>query len=73
MLHMNQISPSTLSLVAPVVTQALWASMIGLTEGAVQAAVERHYWPVVKVGRHKFINVEAVRLAAIKKAEEYSL
>lgn len=57
----------------PLVTQAKWAELIGLSVGAVEAAVARRIWPFVKVGRHKFINVEAIRLAAIKKAEEFTL
>jgi hypothetical protein len=58
---------------SPLVSQARWAEMTGLSVGSVEAAVARHLWPFVKVGRHKFINVEAVRLAAFKKAQEFNL
>lgn len=57
----------------PLVTQARWAALIGLSPGAVEAAVSRRIWPFVKIGRHKFINVEAVRIAAAKKADEFVL
>ena len=65
--------PASIEVYSPLVSQARWAEMTGLSVGSVEAAVARRIWPFVKVGRHKFINVEAIRLAAIKKAEEYSL
>jgi hypothetical protein len=58
---------------SPLVSQARFAEMIGLPVGSVEAAVARNLWPWVKVGRHKFLNLEAIRLAAAKKAEEFTL
>lgn len=65
--------PASIEVYSPLVSQARWAEMTGLSVGSVEAAVARHLWPFVKIGRHKFINVEAVRLAAIKKAQEFTL
>jgi hypothetical protein len=71
-----QITPDSLifsdkvQVYSPLVSQARWAEMTGLSVGSVEAAVARHLWPFVKIGRHKFINVEAVRLLAVKKAAE---
>jgi hypothetical protein len=56
----------------PLVTQAKWAELIGLSLGSVEAAVARRQWPFIKIGRHKFINVEALRVAAAKKADEFT-
>lgn len=58
---------------SPLVSQARFAEMIGLSVGTVEAAVARHLWPCIKIGRHKFINVEAIRILAIENAQEFTL
>lgn len=57
----------------PVMTREAFASAVGLPAGVVIAAAERGLWPTVRVGKRSFINVEALRIAAARKAEEFSL
>lgn len=42
-------------------TQARYAELIGLTPDTVRGMVDRGQLPTVKRGRHRFINLEAVR------------
>jgi hypothetical protein len=67
--------PASIEVYSPLVSQQKFAEMIGVSVGSVEAAVARRHWPVLKIGRHRYINIEAIRLAAIKtaEAEEYSL
>ncbi len=69
----KELTTVTSGSLPPLVTQAKWAELTGLSLGSVEAAVARRFWPFVKIGRHKFINVEAVRIAAAKKADEFVL
>lgn len=48
----------------PLMTVPLWAAVVGLPVGVVQAQVETGKWPVVHVGRRVLVNAEAVRRAA---------
>ncbi len=48
----------------PLMTVQLWAAVVGLPVGVVQAQVETGKWPVVHVGRRVLVNAEAVRRAA---------
>lgn len=57
----------------PLATRAKFAEMIGLPLSVLVAQAERGYWPQVTVGKRVFINVEAVRLKAIEKAQEFRL
>lgn len=57
----------------PLMTREAWAHAIGLPVGVVVAAAERGYWPEVRVGKRVFINVEAIRLKCVEKAQEFVL
>lgn len=54
-------------------TREAFAHAIGLPVGVLVAQAERGYWPQITVGRRVFINVEAVRLKAAERAQEFSL
>jgi hypothetical protein len=56
----------------PVMTREAWALAIGLPSGVVIAQSDRGLWPMLKVGKRVFINVEAVRLAAAAKAQKFA-
>lgn len=65
----TSVTPS----LAPLMTRALFASAIGLPESVLTAQCEKGYWPQVTVGKRVFINVEAVRIKAAEKAQEFML
>lgn len=58
----------------PLMSRAKWAAAIGLPETVVTAQAERGLWGApIHIGKRVFINVEAIRIAAAKKAEQFSL
>lgn len=61
------------SLAVPLMTVEKFSLLVGLEPGVVQAQADRGYWPTLRVGRRRFVNVEAVRIAAARRAEGYAL
>lgn len=57
----------------PLATRERWAAAIGLPATVVIAQCERGYWPTVSIGKRVMVNVEAIRIAAAKKAEQFTL
>jgi hypothetical protein len=57
----------------PLMTREKWAAAIGLPATVVIAQAEKGYWPLTHIGKRVFVNVEAVRIAAAKKAEQFTL
>lgn len=57
----------------PLCTREVWASAVGLTLDTVNSQCDRGYWPVVKIGRYSLVNVEAIRLKAAERAQEFAL
>lgn len=57
----------------PLMTREAFAEAIGLPLGVFIAQTERGYWPLLHVGKRVFINVEAVRIKAAEKAQEFKL
>ncbi|MBV8380032.1 MAG: hypothetical protein JO369_04610 [Paucibacter sp.] len=68
---MNSVEHIGVSL--PLMTREAFASAIGLPVGVLIAQAERGYWPQITVGKRVFINVEAVRLRAAERAQEFAL
>lgn len=58
---------------APLMTREAFATAIGLPVGVLIAQAERGYWPQITIGKRVFINVEAVRLKAAERAQEFVL
>jgi hypothetical protein len=58
------------ALCPPVMTRKAFAAAIGLPLGVLVAQAERGYWPEIKRGKRKFINVEAVRQEALRHAAQ---
>jgi len=52
----------------PLMTREAFATAIGLPLGVLVAQCDRGYWPQVTKGKRVFINVEAVRLEALRRA-----
>lgn len=50
----------------PLMTVELFAELIGLPVGVCQAQADRQLWPIVRVGKRRFINVELVRKQALE-------
>lgn len=57
----------------PVMTREAFAQAIGLPLGVLIAQAERGLWPQIKVGKRTLINVEAIRIKAAQRAEEFVL
>ena len=55
----------------PVMTREAFATAIGLPLGVLLAQCDRGYWPQVTKGKRVFINVEAVRLEARRRALDF--
>ena len=54
----------------PLMTREAFAMASGLPLGVLVAQCDRGYWPQVTKGKRVFINVEAVRLEARRRALE---
>ncbi|TAK95907.1 MAG: hypothetical protein EPO09_07180 [Aquabacterium sp.] len=61
------------SISVPVMTREAFATAIGLPVGVLIAQADRGMWPTVRVGKRTLINVEAVRVLAAQKAQEFDL
>lgn len=57
----------------PLMTRETFALAIGLPVGVLVAQAERGYWPQITIGKRVFINVEAIRLKAAERAQEFAL
>lgn len=57
----------------PLMSRSAFAKAIGIPETVLVAQAERGYWPQITVGKRVFINVEAVRIKAAERAEEFTL
>lgn len=57
----------------PLMTREAFANAIGLPVGVLVAQAERGYWPQITIGKRVFINVEAIRLKAAERAQEFAL
>lgn len=54
---------------APLLTVERFAELIGLPVGVCQAQADRQLWPIVRVGKRRFINVELVRKQALEAGQ----
>lgn len=62
--------PEAMALSIPVVTVEKFSLLTGLSVPCISSAIDRGFWPVVRVGRRRLINLEALRLQCIAKAQE---
>lgn len=65
--------PYDVPAVPPLMTRERFAEWVGIPHGVLQAQCDRGYWPQITVGKRVFINVEAVRVKAAERAQEFSL
>lgn len=63
--------PQTFSV--PLMTREAFALAVGLPVGVLIAQAERGMWPQISVGKRVLINVEAVRIKAAERAQEFIL
>lgn len=47
--------------IPPLMTVERFAELVGLPVGVCQAQADRRLWPVIKIGKRRFINVELLR------------
>lgn len=71
--QLTGIAPAVGVQQVPLMTREAFAAAIGLPVGVLMAQAERGYWPQITVGKRVFINVEAVRLKAAERAQEFKL
>lgn len=57
----------------PLMTCEAFAQASGVELSVLTAQVNRGYWPTVKIGKRRLINVEAVRVLAAERAAEFAL
>jgi hypothetical protein len=73
----SDVTPSSAASVylmtCPLMTREAFAHAVGLPLGVLIAQADRGYWPQISVGKRVFINVEAVRIKAAEKAQEFTL
>lgn len=60
------LPPSMAMATAPLMTVERFADLIGLPIGVCEAQADRHLWPIVRIGKRRFINVELVRKRALE-------
>lgn len=63
--------PEAMAVSTPVVTVEKFSAMTGLSIPCIASACDRGFWPVVHIGRRRLINLEALRLQCIAKAQEF--
>ena len=57
----------------PLMTAEAFSKLIGLELTVLEAQINRGYWPILKIGKRRFVNVEAVRISAAARASEFAL
>lgn len=62
----NSAISAAVAEMAPLMTVERFATLVGLPIGVCQAQADRHLWPIVKIGKRRFINVELVRKQALE-------
>lgn len=61
-----------LSVSLPLVTREKFAELCGLTAATVYSMADRGFLPVIRLGgRRVFVNMEALRIQCIAKAQEF--
>ncbi|MEK7992376.1 MAG: hypothetical protein AAB403_01090 [Planctomycetota bacterium] len=62
----NSGGPDAISIAPPLMTVEKFALLVGLPIGVCEAQADRRLWPIVVVGKRRFINVELVRKQALE-------
>jgi hypothetical protein len=65
------LSPS--SFTSPLLTRERFADLVGLPVGVIVGFINKGYLPTVTIGKYSLVNVEALRIKAAEKAQEFTL
>lgn len=57
----------------PLLSAEQFSILAGLPLGVVNAQMDRRIIPCVRLGKRRMVNVEALRIAALKEAEKFTL
>lgn len=57
----------------PLLSAEQFSILAGLPLGVVNAQMDRRIIPCVRLGKRRMVNVEALRIAATKQAEQFTL
>ncbi len=56
--------------VTPVMTKERFAELVGVEVGVVRGMLDRGYLPMVKIGRHRLVNVAALQARCLAEDAE---
>ena len=65
--------PITMAMAVPLMDRERFAELIGVAPGVVLGWINKGYLPTVSIGKYSLVNVEALRLKAAQKAQEFTL
>lgn len=72
-LHQSTALSSMPALSIPLVSREKFAELLGVTNATVYSMADRGYLPTIHLGgRRVFINLEALRLQCLAKAQEFA-
>jgi hypothetical protein len=57
----------------PLLTREKYAEAVGLSAEVVRGQIARGYLPTVRIGRHRMVNLEALRQRAAEQGTEFTL
>jgi hypothetical protein len=57
----------------PLVSRERFAELVGLPVGVIVGFINKGYLPTVTIGKYSLVNVEALRIKAAEKAQEFTL
>lgn len=52
----------------PIMTKEHFAELVGVEAGVIRGMLDRGHLPAIKFGRHRFVNVEALRVRRLAEA-----
>ncbi len=55
---------------SPILTAERFAALVGLPLGVVEAQMDRRILPVLRIGKRRMVNLEALRAQALQAASE---
>lgn len=69
----NFLGDVVVHIFCPLLTAEAFAEASGLPLGVVEAQLDRRILPVVRLGKRRMVNVEALRIQALQKAADSGL
>ena len=64
--NLSDMTQSQAGSLLPILTAEKFAEAVGLPIGVVEAQMDRRLLPVAKIGKRRFVNLEALRLSCLE-------